>query len=175
MCVYDYQVALGWFFGDSEPNDPPKPILVSGHMTHSYRMFNFKRAEVDAAPIQVTLRQPEDAVVQQSPRFGSEKCKDGSAPGRWVNLLGRDCEPPFCSGDRRDSVNFMDWVGHCGVWFYCLQSHPSVILVVSLIVARCCGCSGREQEAELGLGPPRMLLPHVHAGQHLPVRAEDGH
>lgn len=47
------QVALGWYFGDSVPKNLPKPILVGGHMTHSYRHANFNRALIDGAPVQV--------------------------------------------------------------------------------------------------------------------------
>ncbi len=101
------QVAVGWYFGASEPKELPKPILVGGHMGHHFGLCNFRRALVDGGPIQVAVTAPPPADVQ---RFGSSKCESGDSPGRWILMKDKPCAPPYCTGDRFKTVNDLDWV-----------------------------------------------------------------
>ena len=102
------QVVLGWYFGDSVPKNDPKPILVGGHMGHHYQECNFRRALIDAAPIQLTL--PASAVKDSPARFGTAKCANADSPGRWINMQTNECAPPYCTGERKKTLNTMDWV-----------------------------------------------------------------
>jgi hypothetical protein len=89
------------------PKDPPLPLLVGGHMKHRFRDCNFNRATIDGTPIQVVL--PKEIAVPIPP--ASAKCTRGDSPGRWVDLgPTQPCAPPYCTGDRRQTVNYMDWV-----------------------------------------------------------------
>ncbi len=119
------QVVLGWYFGDSEPKKEPKPILVGGHMGHHYQECNFRRALIDAVPIQVTL--PESAVKDSPARFGTAKCRTGDEPGRWIFMNSDACAPPYCTGDRKQVLNTMDWV--CVCYHHLLD----FLVVVSLV------------------------------------------
>lgn len=42
--------------------------------------------------------------------YGDKKCVDGDVDGRWVDLDTQPCSPPLCTGDRKTTVNAMDWV-----------------------------------------------------------------
>jgi hypothetical protein len=107
------QLVVGWYFGGSEPKNPPLPILVGGHMGHSYNTCNFKRASVDGSPIQVaTVGQPPESIH----RFGYGKCQTASTPGRWIFMFDKPCAPPYCTGDRFKTVHRMDWVSPSVCW-----------------------------------------------------------
>ncbi len=102
------QVVLGWYFGDSQPTDPPKPLLVGGHMGHQYQLCNFWRALVNGSPASVTLAEAD--VKTSPPRFVDKKCVHADGPARWVHLKSAPCAPPYCTGNRLETVNAMDWV-----------------------------------------------------------------
>jgi hypothetical protein len=106
--VYTLQVVLGWFFGDSEPKDPPLPLLVGGHMGHQFGVLNLLRSMLRGSPTRVVL--PSEGIPPQASPKSMGKCRDGTAAGRWVNLHEGECEPPYCTGNRRGTVNAMDWV-----------------------------------------------------------------
>lgn len=113
------QVVLGWFFGDSEPKNLPMPLLVGGHMGHQYQLCNFWRAFVSGAPAAISLAETD--VKQSPPRFGSKKCVHADGPARWVHLKNDACAPPLCTGDRRETVNAMDWVSFFGFAYVFLR------------------------------------------------------
>lgn len=103
----EFQVVTGWFFGDGQPGIDRVPILVGGHLGHTYNKCHLKRALLGEGPIQVsTLANKVPPHIQ---RFGTEKCKGGDSPGRWLAVRSK-CQVPYCTGDRQATVNFMDWV-----------------------------------------------------------------
>ena len=118
------QAAVGWFFGDTDPKTEPTPILVGGHYGHSYKICNFRRALVDGSPLQVATVGTPPAGIQQ---FGNTKCTGADQPGRWIDMREVDCVPPYCTGDRKKTVNDMDWVS--------FLTNRSVFPVVA-----CCRC-----------------------------------
>ncbi len=122
VCVYDCvcvlvyvaQIGISWFFGDSEPELLPIPICVGSHMTNHYRESNLIRSFVHGGElIAVTL--PAGAVMEtaDTPRFGQRKCYRSDRLGRWVNMLDKPCAPPFCTGNRSETVNLADSVRAC--------------------------------------------------------------
>lgn len=122
--TYTMQVMLGWVYGDSLPRKDRLPVLTGGHMGHTYRDTNLVRAMLDGAPIQITLFEPDALDAAMLPRFGSSRCVSGDAVGRWVNMKEAECRPPLCSGNRKETVNYMDWVSCCCccccyVWLVC--------------------------------------------------------
>ena len=80
-------------------------------MTNHYRESNLIRSFVHGGRlIPVTL--PAGAVMEtpDRPRFGSAKCSRSDSTGRWVNMFDKPCAPPYCTGNRTDTVNKADSV-----------------------------------------------------------------
>jgi hypothetical protein len=121
--VYTLQVAVGWYFGDSSPKDPPKPLLVGGHMGHQYSACSLLRSLVSGAPISVYLS-PSD--VKGPAASSARKCRDGDGLGRWVSFAQRNdpCAPPLCTGNRQETVNKQDWVRLCDMALRGGQAEP---------------------------------------------------
>jgi hypothetical protein len=107
MWVLCDQIVTGWFFGDGQPGIDRPPILVGGHLGHTYNKCHLKRAMLGDGGIQVLT--PPGEVPASVQRFGNAKCNSGDAPGRWVAVRS-DCKPPLCTGSRQTTVNLMDWV-----------------------------------------------------------------
>lgn len=118
------QVVLGWYFGDSEIGGKA-PILVGSHMEHTFCTCCFRRALIGGDPIQIVLP-PTAQQKEGMPRFSNKKCSGGDAPGRWINMIDKQCEPPYCTGNLSATIHTMDWVSACvavcGSAFACVAS-----------------------------------------------------
>ena len=82
-------------------------------MSHGFLESDFIRSLVQGGrPIEVTLEPSAGPRDSEStlPRFGGTKCTDGAADGRWVNMHDEECSPPYCTGNRTDTVNGVDSV-----------------------------------------------------------------
>jgi hypothetical protein len=136
---YWLQLGVDWYFGDSEPEmrpDPradssspsasptvlpsPTPLSVSGFQGFytDYRKSDELRAMVHwGREIRVVLSERDES--SPLPVFGSGKCVDGEAAGRWLNMGDKACEAPYCTGNRTATVNSVDWdnlVSKVWVW-----------------------------------------------------------
>jgi hypothetical protein len=104
--VFTLQVQLGTFFGDSEPNEGPTPIVVGSHAGFRADECSIKRALVGGGGVSLSL----DATsVTSLLRFGREKCRVAASAGRWINVAvdsghGTGCSAPMCSAENIDAV-----------------------------------------------------------------------
>jgi hypothetical protein len=117
--VYWLQLGVDWYFGDSEPGQEPVPQCVSGFqgLQMDYRKSDERRALIHwGREIKIELSADQGVLLDVvRPQFSMQKCQDGNAPGRWLNMGNKACEPPYCSGDRFTTVNDIDWVS-ISVW-----------------------------------------------------------
>lgn len=104
----DSQVTLTWIYGDNF-NNVPRPTRMGGHMVSSWHTCDFKRSLIaGGAPLSVTVSESE-LTTHKNNRFGHKRCVEGTAPGRWLWLGSRECEPPFCSGSHRATITGLMW------------------------------------------------------------------
>lgn len=129
-------MALGFFFADTEPKKEPKPILVGGHLGYGYTECEMKRALIDGYPIQIVLPESSLKVSPSRPRFGADKCEHADALGRWLNLGSNDCAPPYCTGNRKATVNEMDWVREWELTHFTVK-YPLLILIDVIVPCAC--------------------------------------
>lgn len=114
LCRWPHlQIGVSWYFGNSEIGDASAPagVVVGSHMSSQYNELDFRRSLIDGTPAQVALR----AAVpdKKTPQFGSKKCTKGDSKGRWLNMAGKPCEPPLCTGDRAGARREGLWVSSC--------------------------------------------------------------
>jgi hypothetical protein len=109
------QLGIDWYFGDTEPGHVPLPQCVSGFqgLHWDYRKSDEYRAMVHwGRELKVTTSNDSlnTHLSTVLPEFSDKKCRDGVAPGRWLNMNDKPCNPPYCTGDRFATVNHIDWV-----------------------------------------------------------------
>lgn len=121
VCVL--QVSLTTFFGDTKSfgeGVTPNSLCVGGH-NMGFMPCDFKRSLIDGIPIQISTTFPaageaeQAAVPGQARHFGTRKCEDGTAVGRWVWMGNStsesvECVPPFCTGNLSAGVTAEDLV-----------------------------------------------------------------
>lgn len=144
-------LAVGWYFGGTDPKLEPAPLSVGGHMGDHYRESDIIRAFVHGG-VELKLELREELVKEtpEVPRFGKGKCDHGDTPARWINMEDKPCAPPFCTGNRSDTVNNIDTVRGCDVYCQCMP----------LDDVQCCLAELLGEES-VGVCPSRLLLPFV--------------
>ena len=106
---YVLQILVTWYYAGTDPEELPVPICVGSHIGHHYRSKDGVRAQVFLGSIvKVSLSESAAVPTAEAPRWGDTKCDRGDLLGRWVNMEDRPCEPPYCTGDRKSTVNGLD-------------------------------------------------------------------
>ena len=123
--TYTLQVSLSWLFGDSGLDGARPPIGVGSHGRPMFGLCDFRRSLVVGGAVSMTLPpwRPETAAAREAARFGTRKCTDGAAAGRWLWLQDDKCVPPYCTGNYT-AVRFRDLVSR--------QPQGFLVLFVSL-------------------------------------------
>ena len=146
---YYLQLGISWFFGATDPREQPVPVCVGEHMANYFSEANLVRSLVHGGEdILVELSEDDVPDGDELPRFGTRKCSSGDEAGRWLNLgppLENPCMPPFCTGDRveslhHDNVQCRDMSLLC---FLCVGLSVRRLLAVAARRMGCtshCGC-----------------------------------
>jgi hypothetical protein len=160
---YHLQLGVSWYNGDSEPLEDRVPECVNGFhgLNFDYRRSSEQRSFVHWGR-HLIVHLPDDAVMGDAvnlPRFGKHKCTSGEAPGRWINMGDKRCDPPFCTGDRFSTVNNIDWVRR-----YCALFPTVCVVSLKLYGSFFIWCfTGRvsTRVESMGVGPIRVLSSFV--------------
>jgi hypothetical protein len=145
---YHLQLGVSWYNGDSEPLEDPVPECVNGFqgLNFDYRKSGEQRSFIHWGR-HIVVQLTNDSAAGTStrvPRFGSAKCTTGDSPGRWLNMGEKQCEPPYCSGNRFATVNNIDWVRSrrpvCCMGYLFIFQHPVLFVGrIPFVVSGKCG------------------------------------